>query len=223
MSSSDPDASRDLLLIVGPESSATRLFLEVLSGHPAVKGNPHAVRDHRDALDEVWNALGNGDMDSARARLAELPDRERIATRRSLPHGARPGAPASYLRFPDLEGFADLCRQAGRPLTFLVTTRSAAANLASWTLSRDSTAGRFERAVHQYQAAYRAIFRAIEASDRPFYLLSYEALSSEGEAYVRSLWTLLGLPDAPAPVRLMSGRNEAGYRWLRAGADSAAR
>lgn len=205
-----PDGPK-LLLVAGPESSATRLFLECLSRHPQVLGHTGAARDHADALDDVWARLGAGDREGARRALRAFADRPVLATRRSYPHGPRPGEPARYLEFVDLEGFAALARSVGRELVVLVPVRSPAAHLASWTARRASTAGDFERAARQYQEAYRAIFRAIDRAGCPFLLLPYEALLSDGEIFLRGVFALLGLDDAPVALEIRRDRNRLAY------------
>lgn len=205
---------RKVLLVAGPESSATRLFLEALARHPCVHGHAPAGRDHGDVLDGVWEALEAGDVETARLRFADLEERDVIATRRSFPHGRRPGEAARYLEFVDLDRFASFCRAVGRELIVLVTVRSPAANLASWIARRASPQGSPEKAMRQYQAAYRAIFAAIGRSGCPFLLLPYEALLCDGESYLRSIFRLLGLPDRAVPIEIRPGRNQAGYERL---------
>lgn len=188
-----------LILIVGPESTGTRAFTEALSAHPDVAGSTDA-RSHGDLLDPVWQALVDGDRGAARTRLEAHRDRPVVVTRRSLPHGPRPGAAAEYRHFPPLQAFLDVCLMCGRDPVVLITTRSPLANIVSWARERSSVRGDLEAARRQYWAAYRLLFGICTRGLVPFHLLSLEALALEGSDYVASLFTLLGLPPTAEPI-----------------------
>lgn len=199
-----PTPARDhrLLLVVGPESTGTRVFTELLSAHPAIAGTTDA-HSHGDLLDPVWQALGDGDRVAASARLATHGDRPLLVTRRSLPHGPRPGAAAEYRHFPPLQAFLDITVECGREPVILITTRSPLANVVSWARERSSVRSDLPAAVRQYWAAYRLLFAICTAATCPFYVLSLEALTLEGADYAASLFTLLGLAPTAAPLHVV--------------------
>lgn len=188
--------SHRVMLVVGPESTGTRAFTEILSAHPAVAGTTNA-RTHGDLLDPVWRALVDGDHAAARDRLEGHRDRPLLVTRRSLPHGPRPGSAAEYRRFPPLQAFLDVVVACRREPVVLITTRSPLANIISWARERSSARGDLQAAFRQYWAAYRLLFGICAKGTFPFHLLSLEALALEGSDYVASLFALLGLPPAP--------------------------
>ncbi len=188
-----------MILVVGPESTGTRAFTEILSAHPLVAGTTNA-RTHGDLLDPVWQALVDGDRAEARARLEEHRDRPLVVTRRSLPHGPRPGAAAEYRHFPPLQAFLDMTVTCRRAPVVLITTRSPLANVVSWARERSSARGDLQAAFLQYWAAYRLLFGICAKGTFPFHLLSLEALALEGADYVASLYALLGLPPTAEPI-----------------------
>jgi len=212
---SESDPTNRVLLVVGPESSATRLFADVLSAHPNVKGVGDAASTHADLFDAVWQALRGKSPDEARDAIPPARTGEVLLTRRSMPHGPEPGGSARYLEFEPFGDFVDLMRSASLEPVFLVTTRSPAANLVSWTLRRDSSDGDFSRARRQYQESYGRLFETIHGKGVPFLLLGYEAFLLERGAYVQSLFQLLGLPPADVDFPLETGRNSDAYAWLR--------
>ena len=201
-----------IVLVVGPESSGTRIITELLSLHPEVKGSENA-RKHLDALDSFWTALADGrDHDAAKS----FPQHDRsgvIVTRRSMPCGDAPGSKARYMAFPNLAGFHSIVRAQGLELFTLVTTRSTAANLGSWVDSRASVDGSVEKAKSQYEAAYREIFDFILTSRCRFSFVSLEAFIHETDSSIRSLYQLLGLSAFEPSVNLHSDVNEERYRW----------
>jgi hypothetical protein len=188
-----------VILVVGPESTGTRAFTEILSAHPAVAGT-HDARTHGDLLDPVWQALVEGDRVEAVTRMRLHAGRPIVVTRRSLPHGPRPGAAAEYRRFPPLQAFLDVTATCGRHPVVLITTRSPLANVVSWARERSSARNDLPAALRQYWAAYRLLFGICAKGTFPFHLLSLEALALEGSEYVTSLFTLLGLPPTDVPL-----------------------
>lgn len=194
-----PATGLRVVLVVGPESTGTRVFTEILSAHPGVAGTTNA-RAHGDLLDPVWQAIVDGDQDEARNRLESHRDLPLVATRRSLPHGPRPGAAAEYRHFPPLQAFLDLSVACRREPVVLITTRSPLANVVSWARERSSARGDLQAALRQYWAAYRLLFGICAKGSFPFHLLSLEALTLEGSAYVASLFALLGLPPTVEPI-----------------------
>jgi hypothetical protein len=115
--------------------------------------------------------------------------------------------------FVNIWGFHELCRQLGLRLVVLITTRSTAANLASWTLARISPGGSLEKAKEQYQAAYQCLFEFLVRSKAPFFFLSLEALLLDQQDYVQSIFQLLGLSAHPVELDLQTQVNQQRYAW----------
>lgn len=212
-----PPAGPRVIVVAGPEATGTRALTTALSAHPAITGTTDAST-HVDLLDPVWAALGAGAAAAAAERFRALADREILLTRRSLPHGPVPGASAEYRRFPPLAEFLDLAVACGRSPVLLITTRSPLAHVVSWARERASVRNDPTAALRQYWAAYRLLFGVCARGSFPFHLVSLEALALEGDAFVASLFALLGLPPAgPAgPVSRRADVNLRRYRdaWL---------
>lgn len=183
---------RNILLVVGPESSGTRIMASVLSSHPQVLGSDQGGR-HSDALEHIWSLVNDG-YDAASSFRALEPGWH--LTRRSMPHSSMPGAAARFMEFPALGAFLRCADEAGVNVVAVVTTRSPAAHLGSWTASRRSVRQDAQKAVEQYHKAYTAIFAAL--ADRVFYVTSLEGLTHEGAPYLGGLLGCLGLDPMPA-------------------------
>lgn len=213
-------AARPVLLIVGPESSGTRIFTDIFSRHPAALGTDAALQ-HGDLLDTTWQALADGRRRDAVTALRELPRDRFIVTRRSLPHGQAPGTAARFGEFPDLDGFVTACEAARRSVMVLFTTRSPAPCMASTVAQRASVRGDPELARQQYAAAGAAIVGLIARRRLPFQILSLEALVLDGDDYVQSLFLLLGLGSAPVELPATRNPNRRRYQALRTPAGAA--
>lgn len=182
----------DLVLVLGPESTGTRLITALLSRHPEILGTEDAYQ-HHDILDDVWAELSSERLDEAASRLPDVDD-DVILTRRSFPHGTIPGkSDGCYMDFPEIGLFLSLCRREELEPLALLTSRSPAANLVSWVEERSSPDGNLQKAIRQYQAGYRRIFEVIEAYDIPFFVTSLEGLLADQEAYLNSLVRLIDL------------------------------
>lgn len=203
-----------LVLIIGPESTGTRLFTSILSQHPQVLGTPDA-KEHDDLLDEVWLKLEEGNMESALACLPDLQGYEYLLTRRTIPHGQPHVNGTTLMDIPPLQALQCLCVQAGLDLILLVTTRSTAANLASWTLARASSGGSLKRVQWMYRSAYWYIFDCLfrHGGRAPFLFLSLEALLLDQQAYIQSVFQLLGLPSFCVELDLDTEVNRKRYEW----------
>ncbi len=206
--------TKKLLLLIGPESSGTRVFAEILSGHPMILGTPQAS-EHYDVLDDVWKELGAGHIERARRAFPDLQEAEYVLTRRSMPHARAINEAARFMDFANLWGLHELCRRLGLDLVLLITTRSAAANLASWTINRASPGGSLKRAKEQYHAAYRYLFEFLIKSEVPFFFLSLEALLLDRQEYVQSVFQLLGLypPQHIVELDIRAEVNWQRYAW----------
>ena len=203
-----------LALIIGPESTATRLFTSILSQHPQMLGTPDAKK-HDDLLDEVWAKLKGGDIQGALTCLPDLQGYEYLLTRRTIPYGGQSGVDATPLDIPPLQALQRLCKRTRLDLILLVTTRSTAANLASWTLARASSGGLLKRAQWMYRGAYWYIFDFVlhYRGRLLFFFLSLEALLLDQEQYVQSVFELLGLAPFHIELDLNTDVNEKRYEW----------
>lgn len=181
-----------ILIVIGPESSGTRIISSILAQHPDIAGHPKMMK-HYDLLGKVWS--GNGDA------LTQLPKTKYVLTRRSLPHG-KPGKGSAFMGFPDLLTFCNLCKDKGLQVMVLITVRSPLANFASWFRKRASHGGNRGKIRHQYRQAYRHIFEAINTADVDYLILSLEALLLDKQLYVRSIFQLLGLSSHHVNTKL---------------------
>jgi hypothetical protein len=204
-------ASAPVTLVVGPESTGTRIFTDIFSRHPRALGTDAALQ-HHDVLDTVWQMLEQGRCRDAARALAELPRERFVITRRSMPHGSAPGVAAKFGDFPDLGRFVQACAAASRRVQLLVTTRSPAACIASSVARRTSVARNPELALRQYGAAYNAIFAVAARHRLPFFIVSVEALVLDGDAYVQSLFALAGMGAAQVDLHAGDNPNTARYR-----------
>lgn len=181
-----------IIVVIGPESSGTRVISNILAQHPDIAGH-HKMGEHHDLLDEVWQ--GNDEA------LSQLPQTLYILTRRSLPHG-KPDAEAKFMVFPDLHAFHSLCGSAGLQIVMLITTRSPLANFASWFHMRTSHEGSRGKVEHQYRNAYRHIFEFLICTGVDYLILSLEALLLDKQLYMQSIFQLLGLPPHHVDMKL---------------------
>lgn len=180
-----------VLLVIGPESTGTRILTTTLSQHPAISGSPDAV-EHEDCLASVWRCLERGDVDAASSAL-RANEHPLILTRRSLPASARAGIGARFCDFADLDAFADVAARAGRSVTVFLTVRDPLANLASWVQSRYSTQGSLASAHTQYREAIAHAVDFVTRRDIPYLITPLEALGAGGASYVNGLFSVLGL------------------------------
>lgn len=210
--SGESEFEKKLVLVIGPESTGTRVFTEILSNHPDVLGTPEALQ-HVDVLDEVWRELESNSLRGAMHALPGFQDVQCILTRRSIPHAKAVAETARPMDFPDLWSLYDLCQQMKLKLVILITARSTAANLASWTINRASSGGFLELSQKQYQAAYRCLFGFLFRAQAPFFFLSLEALLLDRQDYIQSIFQLLGLPEYPVDLDLHPEVNQKRYSW----------
>ena len=204
---------KKIILLIGPESSGTRIFTEVLSGHPLILGTLNAT-EHHDVLDAVWRALKSGDLDLAKYLLPDLKDATCLLTRRSMPHGEYIGHTPQPMDFPNVESFHQLCQLIELPLVVLITTRSTAANLASWALARSTSRSSIQLAMMQYREAYLHLFRFLTKSRVPFFFVSLEALILDSQKYLQSIFQMLGLPMHHMKLELKLEVNKKRYEWF---------
>lgn len=206
---------KKLIVVIGPESTGTRVFTELLSQHPQVIGTPNA-QEHVDIMDQVWNALARGDRAAAVSAFPEAGGHEALITRRSMPHASSVDTAAKYMRFPDIEAFHELSEEFELSMRVVITTRSPAANLSSWALSRGSARRSLRKAKRQYVASYRHLFDFLNATEVPFFVVSLEALVLDGKPLVQSMFELLGLPPHEVAVSSRANVNADRYKWFSA-------
>jgi hypothetical protein len=208
------DSGREILFVVGPESTATRVFTSLLSRHVQIQGTRNAEA-HGDLFDEVWAALRNAGQEAA-ARAFPIPEPgiRYLLTRRSLPHGPAPGEPARFMDFADIEGFQGVAASLGYQTTLLVTVRSVYPNLISWAEARASAHESIDKAYAQYNASYRHVFRAVENTGMEFVFLSLEALMLDGASYLNALFQFLRLPPQRISFRPNTRVNRKHYSRL---------
>lgn len=182
-----------MLLVIGPESSGTRVVTQTLSQHPHILGTP-AAQKHMDVLDDVWLALEADDIETAISLFPDLSNYSVILTRRSMPHGAI-GVSATYMKFASMHRLKQLCDRLSIRLVLAITTRSFVPHLISWTTARQSAQGSIEKAHTQYKAAYFTLFGFLQdAPDVAFFLVSLESLLLDDDLAIQSIFQLLNLP-----------------------------
>ena len=197
-----------VVLVVGPESSGTRVTTKALAAHPGIE---YEVGErHGDPLEMVWQNVIAKDKRAA-LRSMPAPKGKVILTRRSIPHGAMPGREAEYMVFPPIAPFVEICRESGHEVFFVVTSRSPHANLASWARQRNSAGGKVDKALWQYHESYPYIFGLVTSLGVPFAMTSLEGLVNDGSAYVNGITTMLGLEPADVTVELNKAVNERRY------------
>lgn len=175
-----------IVLVIGPESTATRAFTKALSNHDKILGTKNPS-EHFDILDPVWFELEHSNLAEAIDKFPKNLEEKLIVTRRSVPHGIRPGENAKYMSFPNIELFFKLCNSLGYNIFILVTSRSPLPNLFSTVKNRKSVEGNFKKAFNQYQFSYRKIFQLINIYNIPYFLISVEAFIVDKSKLIMSL------------------------------------
>ncbi len=203
-------SGKTLCLLIGPESSGTRLFTSILSDHPSIMGTPEA-HGHLDVLDEVWRAVQQRNVKQAVRIFPDMNSSKCILTRRSMPHSPVFGEPAMYMDFANLPKLEKVARRLQMELLLLITTRSPVPNLLSWKNNRLSADKSLEKAYRQYEACYRFLFDFLNKSRTSYYMLSLEALLLDKNAYIQSLFELLGLPHHELRFCLNEDTNQKHY------------
>lgn len=181
----------DVIIVVGPESSGTRVYTETISRHPDVIGTKEAS-SHTDHMDYVWYCVEKNDYEKAVDKFPE-GNKKTILTRRSMPHAKKGKNKADSMGFPNIEGFVKLCKGMNKSVVLLITTRSPAANLMSWKRNRSSSERSYKLAFRQYQKTYLELFSVIQKYDLEYFLVNLESIPLDGSEYIKSLHKLLGL------------------------------
>jgi len=88
------NGNKTLILIIGPESTATRAFTKAFAQHPEILSIDDPS-EHIDILDDVWYAL-------------ETDNEENAVT----------NFPANYMSFPNTEGLKRVCERLGYQIYF---------------------------------------------------------------------------------------------------------
>lgn len=180
-----------LVLIIGPESTATRAFTEAFSNHANILGTNNA-KEHIDILDPVWFELEKNNINEAVKKFPTNNDKI-IVTRRSIPHGIKPGEAAKYMTFPNINMLYQLCKKIEYRLFILITTRSPIPNIISMAKNRRSTNGEVEKAFNQYQMAYKKIFEIINKYQIQYFIISVESFLLDQANLILSLHKYFGI------------------------------
>ena len=197
-----------MLVVVGPESSGTRVMAKALEEHPKIA--PAYVGKHDDALETVWEHLIRRDPVGAREALPP-PAGGVLMTRRSLPHGALPGSQAEFMVFPPLGAFTEVCQDVGYQVVYIITSRSPHANLHSWASQRNSTQGHVAKALQQYHEAFPYILTTAHRLCVPYVMTSLEGLIHEGTAYANGIFCMLGLKPIDKDLQFNEDVNQKRY------------
>ena len=201
--------SYDIVLVLGPESSGTRVYTEMISRHPDVLGTQEAS-SHTDHMDDVWYCVEKGNYKKA-VRKFPKSNKKIILTRRSMPHARKNKNNADAMDFPNVKGFVELCERMNKSVVLLITTRSPAANLMSWKRSRSSTKNSYKIAFEQYQKTYLKLFSVVRKYDLEYFLINLESIPLDGNKYVKSLHKLLGLKPEKTNVKKKLSVNSKWY------------
>ena len=199
-----------LILIIGPESTATRAFTKAFIQHPKILSTEDPS-EHIDILDNVWYELENNNEEYALASFPVNHKKDIIVTRRSVPHGLRPGVAARYMSFPNINGLKRICERLRYELFILITSRSPIPNLVSWTNERASVQGDINKAYIQYQMSYREIFKFIDTHDVPYFIVSLEGFILDKKDLIKSLHLYFGLPDEKVSIQSRNNVNKRRY------------
>lgn len=206
-------STKKCIFVIGPESSGTRIFTDILSTCPEITGTD-AAQQHQDLLDEVWDQMQFGSKRKAKQSFTSLNPKQHIITRRSFPHG-RPGSrPAKFRVYPHLKQMVKLVRKAGYTPVFLITTRSAPANIESWTRNRASASSSIENAYRQYREAYAHIIIQAHKQRVDYLLLSLEALHTTPSTYLDGILALIGVKGSCSIDSLQASSNTARHEQL---------
>lgn len=199
-----------IILVIGPESTATRAFTKALSNHEEILGTKNPS-EHFDILDPVWFELENSNLAEAIKKFPENLEEKLIITRRSVPHGLRPGVKAKYMSFPNIKLFSKLCNSIGYKIFVLVTSRSPLPNLFSIVKNRKSVDGNFIKAFNQYQMSYRKIFQFIDLHNIPYFIISVESFMIDKSKLIRSLHKYFELSNKKIEVETKTNLNDLYY------------
>lgn len=181
-----------VIIIIGAESTATRALTEQFSRNPAVLGTPKAM-SHEDVLDEVWQLLEKGERSQAKDALSRLIGNKILVTRRSVPHGTKPGVAAEFGTFPALGAMIELTLELECSPFVLVTTRSPIPNIMSWKAERASSQGSSLLAYRQYQSCYKKIFSTLGEHDTPYFIVSVEQYILDSNNFIKSLYKFFNI------------------------------
>ena len=182
----------DLFIVVGAESSATRLVTEILVSHPNVLGEKNP-KNHEDLFDNIWSKLDSEDFDEAKRLMPRIKENLKYITRRSVPHALKPGTSAHYFEFPPLKNFLKIAKNKGFNPLVLVTVRSPIPNLLSWKNNRASADSSLKKSLKQYQSVYPYIFHSISLTKCQYYIIPHEAIMLDSDNFLHTLFELLNL------------------------------
>jgi hypothetical protein len=190
-----------MLIVIGPESTATRAFTKAFSHHPEILGTSQA-NQHVDVLDVVWQHIENGEIFEAKEYVNQHIKKHVVVTRRSVPHSIAVGKPADYLSFPSLKTFIQLCQDTDYHPFLLITARNPIANLYSSAMQRASSKNNVGKALNQYFNAYNQIFELTREYDIPFFIISPEMFILDQDLLIQSLHEFFGLKSIPLKLEI---------------------
>lgn len=183
---------KKLILILGPESTATRAFTDGFANHNEMLSS-HDTNSHFDILDKVWFHLSDKDLKKAQVNFPNNKENKIIVTRRSIPSGKAPGIKAKFLSFPELCLFKELCDNLGYKIFIIITSRSPIPNLESSTKNRSSVDKSFQKAYVQYIETYNYIFNFTKKYSINFLLVSLETYILDNVNFIKSLHKFFNL------------------------------
>lgn len=195
-----------MIIVIGPESTATRAFTQALSDHPDIYGTLGANK-HYDVFDSIWQSIENDDACAAIDSFRKRVNKNVAVTRRSVPHSTCVGTPAKYLSFPPLDGFLQLCNAVNYQPILFITARNPIANLYSSAMQRASALNDISKSYNQYLFAYNQIFEITKRYDVPFYIISPEMFILDSNLLIQSLHEFVGLTSIDQELKVKTSIN----------------
>lgn len=177
-------------LVLGPESSGTRLVTKLL-----IDAGCFGDGGHEQRLDK------EGDATKSLIEEARLPQDGPVVWRRSYPHGGS---------WVDISKAVVQLRRHGYKVTAVITTRDWFPMIRSQIKEHSGHVNRYDTGEQNAQKAYRKIFADLPA-DVPFVMASYDSIGRFGRRAVRRLLERLGLRKP----RLVSVIKDGNCKWYR--------
>lgn len=160
-------------LVLGPESSGTRLFTRIL-----IKAGCYGSYEHVQDIDQ------------------EIPDKNLIVWRRSVPHAQK---------FPNIEAMIKVLRKYNYSVAAFITNREWHSLMNSQILTRPHVKNQ-SRSFQNLQLAYPHIFTALTNQRIPFIVISFEAMIYSQENYINRMLSLFDLP--PVDIEINNTNNK---------------
>lgn len=186
-------AAERLYLVVGPQSSGTRIWTSLL-----MRAGCQGTSGHKQRLDELL------DPDTDKTLTMSYFKPGPLVWRRSFPHGEVPKWPRLrhlVAKLPDYQPFA------------LVCTRDWFCMMQSQVHHRGGISSG-KQALKNISLAYTKIFAQLNGLKISFFVLSYEALLMEPKLTMRKLVKKLRLRE---PARMEARVFDGNEKWLKGG------